>query len=177
MSAGQVRRADVNPAITKICLNCRNIERNSPAMRWGSGLTRPLGNRNFKGRDMQTRRTSVLVVEDEVLISNLVSEVLNEHGFKVHTVAAGEEALKYLESGADVDVLFTDIDLLGRMDGSMRAREARAQRPELPIVYCSGRYSPSALAPPVSRSIFVRKPYSPEDLCRLFERLTAGTTH
>ena len=94
----------------------------------------------------------------------------------MHAVEDGEAALRYLKSGAEVDVLFTDINLAGRMDGSMLAREARAQRPELPIVYCSGRYSPSALAPPVSRSIFVRKPYSPDDLCRLLERLTS-TSH
>jgi CheY-like chemotaxis protein len=126
---------------------------------------------------MQMRRTSVLLVEDEILISNLIAEVLSERGFKVHAVAAGEDALRYLESGADVDVLFTDIDLSGRMDGSMLAQHARAKRPELPIVYCSGRYSPSALAPPVPRSMFVKKPYRPEDLCRLLERLTADTRH
>ncbi|HEX5213213.1 MAG TPA: response regulator [Pseudolabrys sp.] len=126
---------------------------------------------------MPGRRTHVLVVEDEVLISNLVTEVLAESGFAVHAVEAGEDALRYLKSGAEVDVLFTDINLLGPMDGSMLAREARAQRPELPIVYCSGRYSPSALAPPVTRSVFVKKPYSPDDLCRLLERLTAGAQH
>ena len=123
--------------------------------------------------DMPARLTSVLVVEDEVLISKLIAEVLCENGFAVHAVEDGEEALRYLESGAEVDVLFTDINLAGRMDGSMLARKARAQRPELPIVYCSGRYSPSALAPPVSRSIFMKKPYDPTDLCRLLERLTS----
>ena len=126
---------------------------------------------------MPTRRTSVLVVEDEIFISNLITEVLSEVGFAVHAVAAGEEALRYLKSGAEVDVLFTDINLLGPMDGATLAREARAQRPELPVVYCSGRYSPSALAPPVPRSVFVKKPYSPTDLCRLLERLTAGVRH
>ena len=125
---------------------------------------------------MSGRLTSVLLVEDEVLISKLIAEVLCENGFAVHAVEDGEEALRYLNSGADVDVLFTDINLAGRMDGSVLAREVRAQRPELPIVYCSGRYSPSAVAPPVSRSIFLRKPYSPADLCRLLERLTA-TAH
>ena len=124
---------------------------------------------------MAARRTSVLVVEDEILISNLIAEVLGESGFAVHAVAEAEEALRYLESGADVDVLFTDINLFGRMDGSTLAQQVRAQRPELPIVYCSGRYSPSALAPPVPRSIFVRKPYSPAELCRLLERLTASS--
>ena len=114
---------------------------------------------------MPARRSSVLVVEDEALISNLIAEVLREGGFAVHAVAAGEEALRDIESGAYVDVLFTDINLLGPIDGAMLAREARAQRPELPIVYCSGRHSPSALAPPVPRLVFVRKPYSPADLC------------
>ncbi len=129
------------------------------------------------GRDMQSRRTSVLVVEDELLISQLIAEVLNGHGFAVHAVAGGEEALQYLESGADVDVLFTDINLTGPMDGTMLAREVRAQRPEMPIVYCSGLYSPSALAPPVPRSIFLKKPYNPADLCALLDRLTADTRH
>jgi CheY-like chemotaxis protein len=121
---------------------------------------------------MTGRRTSVLVVEDELLICKLITEVLCESGFAVHAVADAEEALRYLESGADIDVLFTDIDLPGGMDGSMLARQARVQRPELPVIYCSGRYSPSALAPPVPRSIFLRKPYSPAELCRLLVRLT-----
>jgi CheY-like chemotaxis protein len=143
-------------------------------MRWGLAVSGPMGNRNLRGwDDMPARPTSVLVVEDEVLISQLIAEVLCENGFAVHTVEAGEEALRYLESGAKVDVLFTDINLAGRMDGSILAREVRAQRPELPIVYCSGRNSPSALAPPVSRSIFLKKPYDPADLCRLLARLTA----
>ena len=123
---------------------------------------------------MPDRRNSVLVVEDEALISDLISEVLSDNGFAVHAVPDGEGALRYLESGAEVDVLFTDINLLGEMDGSQLARHARARRPEMPVVYCSGRYSPSALAPPVPRSVFVRKPYSPEELCRLIERLTAA---
>ena len=125
---------------------------------------------------MTTRRTNVLIVEDEVLISELVSEVLSENGFDVHAVTNGEMALNYLESVPEVDVLFTDINLEGRMDGSMLAKEARERRPDLPIVYCSGRYSPSAMTPLMSRSIFVKKPYNLADLCTLLNRLT-GTAH
>jgi DNA-binding NtrC family response regulator len=125
---------------------------------------------------MPMRRTNVLIVEDEVLISELVSEVLSENGFDVHAVSNGESALSYLDSGPEVDVLFTDINLEGRMDGSMLAKEVRERRPDLPIVYCSGRYSPSAVAPLMSRSIFVKKPYNLDDLCTLLNRLTA-TAH
>ena len=122
---------------------------------------------------MPARRTSVLVVEDEILISNLISEVLCDGGFEVHAVPDAEGALRYLDSGSDVDVLFTDINLPGGMDGSMLAEQVRERRPELPVVYCSGRYSPSALAPPVPRSIFVKKPYDLADICTLLTRLTA----
>ena len=123
---------------------------------------------------MTSRRTSVLMVEDEVLISNLIADVLAENGFDVHAVADAESALRYLDSGPEVDVLFTDINLLGRMDGSMLAKQVRERRPDMPIVYCSGRYSASALPPLMPRSIFLKKPYDPTDLCTLLTRLTSA---
>ena len=123
---------------------------------------------------MTTRRTSVLVVEDEILISDLVADALGEQGFQVHAVASGEAALQLLESGVDVDVLFTDINLEGGIDGTVLAERARARRPDLPIVYCSGRYSPSALPAPVPRSIFVAKPYNPAEIATLLTRLTSA---
>ena len=126
---------------------------------------------------MVQRRSSVLVVEDEVMISELVTDVLSDNGFAVHAVADGNEALRYLELGAEVDVLFTDINLLGDMDGSVLARRAREQRPELPVVYCSGRYSPSAVAPPVPRSVFVKEALRVRPTCAgCWTRLTA-TSH
>jgi CheY-like chemotaxis protein len=121
---------------------------------------------------MAERHTSVLVVEDEPLISNLIAEVLSESGFAVHAVAAGEEALHYLESGAEVDVLFTDINLVGPMDGSLLAHQVRERRPEIPVIYCSGYFSSAAVMPLVPRSLFLKKPYDPADLCRLLTRLT-----
>jgi CheY-like chemotaxis protein len=129
-----------------------------------------------EGLNMPGRPTYVLLVEDEILISDLMAEVLGERGFDVHAVADAEDALRYIDDGSAVDVLFTDINLPGAMDGSMLAAQVRERRPELPIVYCSGRYSPAAVSPLVSRSIFVRKPYDPVHLCTLLERLTA-TTH
>jgi hypothetical protein len=53
------------------------------------------------------------------------------------------------------------------------AKKVRERRPEIPIVYCSGRYSETALLPLMSRSLFLKKPYNPSDLCTLLTRLTA----
>jgi CheY-like chemotaxis protein len=115
---------------------------------------------------------SVLVVEDEVLISRLVADALSEHGFAVHEAATGREALRYIDSGAAVDVLFTDVNLPGGIDGTELARRVRDIRPDLPIVYASGRYSSSGPDRMVTRSVFVPKPYDPEDVCTLLDRLT-----
>ena len=123
-------------------------------------------------RVMQTAyRTKVLLVEDESLIAELVSEVLEEHGFDVCVVATAEAGLTRLETDLGIDVLFTDINLAGAMDGAELARRARALRPELPIVYASGRHNAATIAPLVSRSLFLSKPYRPEDVCTLLDRL------
>lgn len=115
---------------------------------------------------------SVLLVEDEVMISNLVANCLSGSGFRVHEATTADEALRYMRSGANVDVLFTDINLPGRMNGAELAERARELRPEMPIVYVSGRYKLSEISPLVPRSLFVAKPYEPNDICALLRRLT-----
>ena len=117
---------------------------------------------------------SILLVEDEVLISHLVADWLAERGYAVHEAATADEALRYLDSGKQVDVLFTDVNLPGQIDGAELALRARAQRPELPIIYASGRYRSTDFGAPVPRSIFVPKPYNPDEICTLVERLTSG---
>ncbi|HZP77193.1 MAG TPA: response regulator [Pseudolabrys sp.] len=122
----------------------------------------------------ETHSTNVVFVEDEPLIAGLISDVFTEHGFEVHAFPQAAEALRYIRSGSPVDVLFTDINLPGGMDGAELAEKARALRPELPIIYASGRYSPSELQPLVTRSVFVKKPYDPEDVCTLVTRMSGG---
>jgi CheY-like chemotaxis protein len=117
-------------------------------------------------------RPKVLFVEDEELVSSLMSDVLDEQGFAVHAVDNGEDALRYLQSGAPVDVLFTDINMPGSIDGAELAIEARNLRPDLPIVYASGRFTASDLKAQVPRSMFLPKPYDPVEVCTLISRLT-----
>jgi CheY-like chemotaxis protein len=119
--------------------------------------------------------TTVLLVEDEVLISDTVCDALKEGGFVVHHADTADAAWRYLENGNEIDVLFTDINLPGEIDGAELAARARAVRPELPIVYASGRATPGEVGL-VSRSVFVNKPYDLSDICTLLHRL-APTTH
>jgi CheY-like chemotaxis protein len=108
----------------------------------------------------------VLLVEDELLIAELVAESLSEQGFAVCTVTNAADALRHLAS-ASVDVLFTDVNLPGDMDGVILARRARELRPDLPVVYASGRVNMLDSAMRVPGSIFVAKPYAPTVVGRL----------
>jgi DNA-binding LytR/AlgR family response regulator len=83
-----------------------------------------------------------------------------------------DDALRYLQADDNVDVLFTDINLPGSMDGVELAQRARELRPELPVVYASGRHTAATVSPLVSHSLFLHKPYRAEDVCSLLDRLT-----
>jgi DNA-binding response OmpR family regulator len=113
---------------------------------------------------------TVLLVEDEVLISDTVCEVLTDNGFSVHCEDSADAALRYLQCNQAADILFTDINLPGDIDGVELASRARESRPDLPVVYTSGRCDPNGRLVP--RSVFVNKPYNLGDVCALIRRLT-----
>ena len=89
---------------------------------------------------------TVLIVEDESLISHLVADWLNDRGFAVHEAASGDEALAYIDHGGPVDVMFTDVNLPGSIDGAeLAARCARGGRS------CRSSMPRAATAPARSR--------------------------
>lgn len=121
---------------------------------------------------------TVLVVEDEFLIRSLVADYLSDSGFDVHEAESGDEALDYLKTGAAVDVLFTDIELPGSLNGVRLAECARAMRPELPVVYASGGARVGDLRERGPRAPFLPKPYDLAEVCSLVAKLAgAGPRH
>jgi CheY-like chemotaxis protein len=124
----------------------------------------------------QAQRSRVLLVEDEFLLCDLITEALSEHGFEVHAVANAQDALQHLTCGAPCDILLTDINLPGNIDGTTLARLARELRPKLPVVYASGSYARLEDLDAVSGAIFVAKPYHPDRLCEMLCEM-ASTSH
>jgi CheY-like chemotaxis protein len=117
----------------------------------------------------------VLFVEDEFLISEWVSQSLSDQGFAVQTVTNAADALQYLASDL-VDVLFTDVNLPGDMDGAALARRAREMQPHLPVVYATARASMLRQDARVPGSIVVPKPYEPTLVGRLLSAALKAAT-
>ena len=108
---------------------------------------------------------TVLVVEDEGLVRLDAAESLREAGFAVLEATDAAEALAIVLSGEDIDVLFTDINMPGDMDGIELARRVHDCRPAVRLVLTSGAIKPTREQIP-DDGAFIAKPYSPETVTR-----------
>ncbi len=81
---------------------------------------------------------TILVVEDEPSIRELVCEVLAGTGYTVLQAGDGEAGLRVLQSTATIDLLISDVGLPGTMNGRQMADVARTSRPHLKILFMTG---------------------------------------
>lgn len=116
----------------------------------------------------------ILVVEDEFLIRLTLVEALSDEGFDVAEAETGDLALPMLQADTSIQVLLTDIQLPGILDGRSLARRARETRPNLPVLFMSGRPEPiiEAVASPLDR--YIAKPYTLSDICSAVRSLAMG---
>jgi CheY-like chemotaxis protein len=115
-----------------------------------------------------TGRRTILVVEDDVLVRLMITAELRERGFAVIEAATADEAIAILQSLVAVDLVFTDVQMPGRIDGLGLTAFVREQRPQLKLILTSGLISrtPAGLA-----DGFIAKPYSPAEVIKSIDRL------
>jgi CheY-like chemotaxis protein len=80
----------------------------------------------------------IVVVEDDPLVRRFTVEALTEVGYEVVEAADGPAGLAVLEAHADARLLFTDVVLIGPMNGRKLADAALQLRPELKVVFTTG---------------------------------------
>ena len=98
----------------------------------------PAGMPRQTAPDKESNET-VLVVEDEDAVGQVVQTSLQEHGFRVLRAANALEALQiYNEENGQIDLLLTDMVMPRGMSGSELAANLKALKPELKVVYTTG---------------------------------------
>ena len=122
-------------------------------------------------RDASTGAATVLVVDEEPIILDMISEELTRQGFSVLVAETGEAALSIIKSNQRVDLLFTDIWLPEELDGWRLAETARQTRPKLVVIYVTGYTVERGKAVP--GSIFLKKPYRPSEIVATIRTLIA----
>jgi|HubBroStandDraft_5_1064220.scaffolds.fasta_scaffold18756_3 CheY-like chemotaxis protein len=104
-----------------------------------------------------------LVVDDEELLRMYAAGVLEDHGFKVVEAENAAAALNALEANSNVRLLFTDIQMPGKLNGMDLAREVHARWPDVLLVITSGQTRPNPADIP-DDGRFIKKPYRAADL-------------
>jgi len=118
---------------------------------------------------MQGGRETILLVEDEFIVRNLISNILKHYGYTVIESENGEKALEVRAQCSEqpVDMLITDVVMPG-ISGRVLADRLQSVYPEMKVLYISG-YTDDAI---VRHGVldhgipFLQKPFAPKDLAK-----------
>jgi len=100
----------------------------------------------------------ILLVEDNADLRMLTSDFLSDVGFEVVATQSARDAFAAIDSGIHIDLVFSDINMPGAIDGIGLARWLSVNRPLLPVILTSGNSHPG-LELSTLRRRFVQKPY------------------
>ena len=111
---------------------------------------------------------TLLIVEDEEMLRNILKVLLESKGYRVHAAADGLEAVGMYEGHKhQIDLVLTDIGL-PKMDGIEEFRALREINPQVKVMLASGFLEPDAKSELFKAGAkgFIQKPYTSEDLLR-----------
>jgi CheY-like chemotaxis protein len=109
----------------------------------------------------------ILIVDDEKVLRDLGKDILENHGYRVETVASGEEALDFLEAERAVALVILDVVMPG-MGGTEAFRRLRVRDRALPVLLSSGLTAEESVLDILQEGAagFIPKPYGIGDLTR-----------
>ncbi len=102
----------------------------------------------------------IIVAEDDFIMSEYLSGILTEKGYSVIAVANADDAIAMFEHRDDVQLLITDINMPGPLNGLNLAATVRERWPKIKIIITTGQQRPKIEEVPAG-SLYLRKPYTP----------------
>ena len=116
----------------------------------------------------ETRKATVLVVDDEPDVREVTVAHLQDLGYRVVQAAHGTTALHLLEDDIGIDLMIADY-AMADMNGIELAAAVHARHPALPIVMMTGYSDVSTIGPPPELTM-LKKPFRMADLAAAVER-------
>jgi signal transduction histidine kinase/ActR/RegA family two-component response regulator len=128
----------------------------------------PLATRPIAGRG----GALILLVDDDNAVREVTAAMLRELGYAIIEAGSGGAALDLLEREPNIDLVLVDFAMPG-MSGAEVARQTRARRPGLPILFVTGFADRSALAG-VGEAHIIGKPFVVDELADKVRAALAG---
>ena len=98
--------------------------------------------------------TTILVVEDEMLLRMRAVDMVEDAGYASVEAVDADEAFAILQARSDIALLFTDIQMPGSMDGLQLAHAVHERWPLLKIILVSGQLELSGIQIPRDSRFF-----------------------
>jgi two-component system, response regulator PdtaR len=122
---------------------------------------------------MKNGKPVVLVVEDSALIRMSAVDLVLSAGYEALEAGDADEAIRILETRDDIDLVFTDVQMPGTMDGIKLSHYIRDRWPPVKLIVASGAaIVEESMLPAGSR--FFPKPYDDLTITEAMERLLAS---
>lgn len=119
-----------------------------------------------------TPQQPLLIVEDEMFIRMIAADALEDRGFSIIEAGDAREALEILERSSEIDLIFTEINMPGDLDGLDLAEEVTKRWPHIEIIVTSGGVRLDSAEVPDSGK-FLPKPYATDQLVKLVQEQLA----
>src|SRR5438093_1080275 len=117
---------------------------------------------------------TILLVEDEEPVRELVRKVLERNGYRILEARHGDEAIKICaqHNGGEISLLVTDV-VMPRMSGREVAERVQASHPKMKVLYLSGYTDDAVVRHGVLQSMtaFLQKPFTPDTLEHIFREV------
>jgi CheY-like chemotaxis protein len=112
---------------------------------------------------MASSRPAALIVEDQPFIGMVASDILRESGFQTFHAYDAEAAAQLLDEHPEIEVMVTDAELHGPVDGLALAHRVSRERPDVQLVVtAAGKELSASDMPHGARAL--RKPYASGEL-------------
>ena len=110
-----------------------------------------------------------------MLIRLVIAEYLRECGYRVHEAVNAEEAILILQAPeVSIDIVFSDVEMPGEMDGFGLARWVRANLPEIQVILTSGAERSADIAGTLCEAgPLMKKPYHTQAVVDRIKELAA----
>lgn len=118
-----------------------------------------------------TDRICLLLVEDDALVRTTLAMMLEDDGLSVVEASTAPEAVRLMQSGLNALVIVTDVDLGVGPSGMELADQLRKLRPDLAIIFITGRTASLAGRPLDLREAILSKPFEGSALSHLVRQM------
>jgi chemosensory pili system protein ChpA (sensor histidine kinase/response regulator) len=126
---------------------------------------------------MTSHHTTILIVEDDADIGELMQLLLEREGYSVRVASDGLEALQQLRTELEPNLILLDL-MMPRMDGEQFLRRMRADHhADTPVVILSGHVSAEAKARELHAACCLMKPVESNELLQTAKRFALAHSH